>query len=269
LPDFKNDPNFYNTYITTTPYYRYKYFTLDRRDISSSNPLLRDWRNISNEIVIPTPENGGVPGYQAQYSVLELTNEEYVQFRIRTVIENEYTGQRAYSNYRYMSLINNISVPETSGNFVYPSQYPYKPSKPFLRFANRTNIDNGLTIKFDYPNYNGYANFYECDVYYTPVGSNGQIWYEIFDANNGIADLSNNIIMNGSLFTTNRKLRTISADTTGNQTITILCKSTVLRYGIRIRLYPRNGLSTGPDGFYPIYGASLYSDYSNIDYIDI
>ena len=270
LPDFKNDPNFYNTYITTQPYYRYKYFTLDQRDINSSNPLLQeDWRTISNEIVIPTPENGGIPGYQVEYNVLGITNENYFQFRIRTVIVNEYNGQRAFSDYRYMSIINNISVPESSGNFVYPSQYPYKPSRPFLRFADRTNINNGLTIRFDYPNYNGNAEFYECDVDYTPVGSNGLLWYDIFNANNGIADLSNNINLNRSLFTTNRKLRTISAATTGNQTITILCKSTVLRYGIRIRLYPRNGLSTGPDGFYPIYGASLYSDYSNIDYIDI
>jgi hypothetical protein len=272
LPNFNDDPNFYITYISTTPYYRYKFFTLDRRDIGSSNPLLREWRTISNEMVIPTPENGGVAGYQQVYTVSDVTNEQPIEFRIRTVIVNEYNGQHAYSDYKYMTNINNIEVPELSINNVYPSKYPYKPSIPFLRFASRTNINNGinngLTIMFDYPNYNGNADFYECDVYYNKVGVASPAWSQIFDENNGIADLSNNIILNGSLFTTNRKLKTTTASITGNQSITILCKGKVLNYEIRIRVYPRkNGLDTGTNGFY-LYGDTLYSDYSNIDYIE-
>jgi hypothetical protein len=168
-------------------------------------------------------------------------------------------------------LINNIPFIETSGNTIYPSLYPYKPSPPFLRFADRTNMNNGinsgLTVLFNYPTYNGNATYYECEIYYTQIGG-AIIWRDIFDANNGIADLTTNINLNGALFTTNRRLRTTNASITGNQTFTVLCKSTVLNYGIRIRLYPRNGEATDANGFYP-YGSTLYSDYSNISYINI
>jgi hypothetical protein len=35
-------------------------------------------------------------------------------------------------------------------------------------------------------------------------------------------------------------------------------------------LYPRkNGIDTGSDGFYSPYGATLYTGYSNIKYIEI
>jgi hypothetical protein len=35
-------------------------------------------------------------------------------------------------------------------------------------------------------------------------------------------------------------------------------------------LYPRkNGIETGGDGFYAPYGATLYSGYSNVKYIQI
>lgn len=267
LPDITKDPNYYTTYITPTTYYRYNYFSLERRDISSEDPLLREWRAINNEIVIP---NGSVAGYQNEYTVSALTNEENIQFRVRTVIMNEYNSQRAYSDYTYMEMINNQSVTETSGNTIYPSLYPYKPSTPFLRFVERININNGinngLSVFFDYPNYNGNATYYECEIYYTRIGSTAE--HNIFDANNGIADLTNNINLNSTIFTTNQRLKTTSASVTGNQTFTILCKSTVLNYGIRIRLYPRNGVLTGSNGFYP-YGSTLYSNYSNISYINI
>jgi hypothetical protein len=268
LPDINTDPNYYTTYITTTTYYRYNYFSLERRDISSADPLLREWRTVTNEIVIP---EGSVAGYEGQYTVSGLTNELNMQFRVQTVIVNEYNGQRAYSDYTYMQLINNIPFIETSGNTIYPSLYPYKPSPPFLRFADRTNMNNGinsgLTVLFNYPTYNGNATYYECEIYYTQIGG-AIIWRDIFDANNGIADLTTNINLNGALFTTNRRLRTTNASITGNQTFTVLCKSTVLNYGIRIRLYPRNGEATDANGFYP-YGSNLYSDYSNISYINI
>jgi len=264
LPNLNNDPNFYKTDITST-YYQYKYFTLDRRVVSAAEPV---WTVVSNDIIIPTQANGGVAGYQAQYTVGGLANEQPHQFRIRTVIMNEYTGQRTESEYTYMSIINNIPVLESSGVTVVPSVYPYKPSIPLLRFADRvqtaTGMNNGLTILFDYPTYTGNADYYECDIYYTGVGSFGAVWYGIFDVNNGIADILYNISLNGGLFTTNGKLRTTSAVIGVNQSITVVCRNTVLSYGIRIRMYPRkNGL----DGVYPS-GDSLYSEYSNVDYID-
>jgi hypothetical protein len=265
LPNFNNDPNFYNTDSIST-YYRYKYFTLERRNISAAEPV---WIDVSNEISIPTPDNGGVSGYQTQYNVNGIVNEQPHQFRIRTVIMNEYNGQRAFSDYTYMSNINNIPVPDNSGVTVTPSIYPYKPSTPLLRFADRTGtasgVYNGLICIFDYPTYNGNADYYECDIHYTPVGSFGAVWYGIFDVSNGIADISYNISVNGGLFTTNGKLRTTSAAIGRNQSIIVVCSNTVSSYGIKIRMYPR---INGMNGNYPS-GDSLYSEFSNVDYIDI
>jgi hypothetical protein len=182
---------------------------------------------------------------------------------------NEYNMQRTESDYTYMSIINNIPVIENAGNSVYPSMYPYKPSVPLLRFADRsataTGAYNGLTFIFDYPTYNGNADYYECDIYYTPVDSFGAVWYGIFDVNYGIADISYNISVNGALFTTNGKLRTTSAAIGSNQHIMVVCKNTIFSYGIKIRMYPR---INGMNGVYP-YGDSLYSEFSNVDYIDI
>lgn len=264
LPDITNDPNFYTT-SQADSYYQYKYFTLERREPPN------EWVDISNEIAIPSQANGGVAGYQAQFTVGSLTNEIPQQFRIRIVIINEYTGQRTFSDYSYMSVINNVPQVESSGNTVYPSIYPYRPSAPSLRFASITVVTSGvlkgLTFMLDYPSYNGNADYYECDVYYNyilPGTSNRSEWYEVFHVTNGIADLSNNISINGSQFTVNRKLRTTSATSLGNQTITIVSRNNLpASYGIRLRLYPRkNGL----DGNYPLLD-NLYTDYSNVVYL--
>ena len=264
LPDITTDPNYYKT-DTTAAYYQYKYFTLERRDELSS----LEWTVVSNEIPIPSQENGGIAGYQTQYTVGSLTNERNQQFRIRTVINNEYTSQRSFSDYTYMTVINNIPVVESSANTVYPSIYPFRPSNPSLRFATITETAtgplNGLTFKLDYPSYNGIADYYECDVYYNYVvsGTTRSPWYGIFDVNNGIADLSDNITINGAQFTANRKLRTTTATASGNQTITVVSRSNLYSYGIRFRLYPRkNGL----DGVYPL-GDNLYTEYSNVAYL--
>jgi hypothetical protein len=265
LPDITTDPNYYTT-DTTDAYYQYKYFTLERRDVSS---LSLEWNVVSNEIPIPSRANGGIAGYQTPYTVSGLENERSQQFRIRTVINNEYTTQRSYSDYTYMTVINNIPVVESSANTVYPSIYPFRPSNPSLRFATITETAtgplNGLTFKLDYPSYNGIADYYECDVYYNYIvsGTTRSPWYGIFDVNNGIADLSYNIIINGAQFTANRKLRTITATASGNQTITVVSRSNLYSYGIQFRLYPRkNGL----DGVYPL-GDNLYTDYSNVAYL--
>lgn len=262
LPDITNDPNYYKT-DTTSSYYQYKYVTLERRELSL------DWMVVSNDIVIPSAENGGIAGYQAQYTVSGLTNERPQQFRIRIVILNEYTGQRSFSDYTYMTVINNVPQVESSGNTVYASIYPFRPNTPSLRFANIVSTEfgplNGLRFMIDYPSYNGTADYYECDVEYNYIvsGSTRSEWYGIFDVNNGIADLSDNITINGAQFTTNRKLRTTTAAVSGNQTITVVGRTNLYSYGIRFRLYPRkNGL----DGVYPL-GESLYTEYSNVAYL--
>jgi hypothetical protein len=144
---------------------------------------------------------------------------------------------------------------------VYPSQYPYKPSTPVLRFVERTTTAtgglNGLSVLFAYPSYNGNADKYECEIFYTPVGSFGANWYNIFDASNGIADTSfNNLILS------NGKIVTPSAVAGTEQRINVVCRTTVLAYGIRIRILGRKNDITN-------YPYTLYSDYSDVDYIEI
>jgi hypothetical protein len=264
LPDFTADPNYYIT-DQQGAYYRYKYFTLERRDISAADVSLREWRDVSNDIFIPTAENGGVAGYQAVFPNISGTNELPIQFRVRTVLVNEYNTQRVESVYTYMSMVNNNSVFDNSFNSsVYPSLYPYTPSSPSLfsvsRSATSSGPLNGLRVQLRYPDYNGNADFYDCYIEYTlPSGTPN--WYNVFDVNNGIADI---ITTNGG------RLRTTNATGGANETITVICRNTVDRYGIRLRLYPRkNDLNTGNDGFYPIYGSSLYSVYSNSMFISI
>jgi hypothetical protein len=275
LPDFSNDPNYYKTDITAA-YYRYKYFTLERRDISSSDPLLRNWRDISNEIFIPTAANGGVAGYQAVYSNISGVNEQPIQFRIRTVIMNEYNGEKAFSRYTYMSMVNNIPIADSINSIVYPSLYPFTPSTPNLRYGSRSSTIsgsfNGLTVFFDYPNYNGNADYYECVIEYNSTSSESY-WYNVFDVSNSIADLSFNISANPSLVTTNQRLKTSGATVGETQRLTVICRFTVVAYRVRIRLYPRiNGVETGVNGLYgnsTPYGETLYSGYSNVKFIEI
>jgi hypothetical protein len=260
LPNIINDPNYYITDILSA-YYRYRYYTVERRDISSSSTA--PWVVVASEIEIPSRENGGVAGYETVYTVSGLVNENNYQFRVRLMIINDYNAQRAFSEWTHMSVINNVAVPESSGNTVYPSIYPYKPGVPVLRFADRTSTAtgtlNGLTVLFVYPNYNGNADYYECEIFYTPVGIVGADWYNIFDASNGIANIGDNtsILVGG-------KIVTSSASVTGvEQRINVVCKSAVLAYGFRIRIL---GRKTGLAEPYPY---TLYSDYSSVDYIEI
>jgi hypothetical protein len=262
LPDITTDPNYYTT-SQSQPFYQYKYFTLERRELSSS------WIDISNEIAI---DSDAVAGYQSQFTVGSLTNEIPQKFRIRIVIINSYTSERTFSDYTYMSIINNVPQVESSENTVYPSIYPFRPSSPSLRFASRTETTsgslNGLTFWLNYPSYNGNADYYECDVYYNYILPDGSIsaWYGIFDVTNGIAELSNNISINNSQFTVNQKLRTTSATSSGNQTITVVARNNlVVSYGIRLRLFPRKD---GLNGSYPLHD-TLYSDYSNVVYLGL
>ena len=264
LPDISQDPNYY-IYGWPPTYYRYRYYTLERRDISANSSPDAPWTAVASEIEIPTPETGGVSGYEKEYLVSGLINERNYQIRVRLMIINDYNGQRAFSEWTHMSIINNVAVPESSENIIYPSVFPYKPSAPVLQFADRVITPagtlNGLLISFTYPSYNGNADYYECEVSYTPVGSFGGEWRDIFNVSNGIANIADNtaILVGGKLRTSGA----VGGATPGSQQITVICKAVVLSYGIRIRLIGRKNDITD----YPSY--VVYSDYSAPDYIEI
>jgi hypothetical protein len=259
LPDIQSDPNYYITsYNASTtalgrplPFYSYKFYTLEYRNMSSST---QSWITISD---IPIPA-GATAGTIATYTVTGLTNENNHQFRVNLMIVNEYNAQRAVSAYSHLSNINNAIVEESSGNTIYPSRFPYKPSAPKMIFANRNSAQgrfDQLIVRFGNPDYTGNADYYDVFIEYTqPRGTTGSgtVWVDIFDIQNGIA-----IRPADSLTTSSSSVDDI-------QNLIIVCKTAItVGYGIRIRLLGRITLITDTN---PIV---LYSDYSSEDYIDL
>lgn len=260
LPDITMDPNFYKT-NSTPNYYSYRYYTLESRDISANSAPSAPWNTVAAEIEIPALQ-ASVPGYETQYTVSGLTNENNHQFRVRLMIINNYTSSRAYSEYIYMTMVNNVPVIENSGNTVYPSVYPYKPSAPVLLYVERSLSIRSFSFMLRYPSYNGNADYYECYVEYRPPGDQGDTWSDIFNTTPGIgiATLADN-----TAILTNGKIRTTSAVVNNTQMITVNCSAIVLAYSIRIRLL---GRKTGLSEPYPSRYL-LYSDYSTTGYISI
>jgi hypothetical protein len=248
------------------PFYRYKFYSLDVRSINGN--VISEWSSVAPEIEISSTN---VPGSETTYTVSSLTNELDYQFRVRLMIINSYNTQRAFSDYSYISNINSVTVTESSENIVYPSIYPYKPSVPRLNPVNRAESIPGsfnvLVVSFDFPSYSGNAERYECFIEYTqPIGvtGSGTVWKNIFDSDilYRIANTSDNnsVLENNRLYTSLLS----GSGSTGTQTFRIICKETIKKYGIRIRVIGRKGGLGEP---YP-KTESLYSDYSFVDYID-
>ena len=272
LPVLTSDPNYYvnsrgiDDPNPVMPYYRYKYYSLDKRDISLNPP--GDWTSVVSELAIPDANDAGS---ETTRVVSGLTNENNHQFRVRLMIINEFNSQRAFSDYTYLTRINEVGVIENSGNIVYPSIYPYKPGVPLITDVSRADnlntpgLLNILVLTFSFPAYNGNADFYECYADYTPPGDasgSGTSWTDIFDATSiGLADRS----ANNTFIGTTGGMRTAaltSSNGTQTQTFTITCKTVItLKYGIRIRII---GRKTGITN----YPKTLFSDYSNVDFID-
>jgi hypothetical protein len=272
LPDLTSDPNYYVSSRgiedpnPVMPYYRYKYYSLDKRDISLNPP--GDWTSVVSELAIPDANDAGS---ETTRVVSGLTNENNHQFRVRLMIINEFNFERAFSDYTYLTRINEVGVIENSGNIVYPSIYPYKPGVPLITDVSRADnlntpgLLNILVLTFSFPAYNGNADFYECYADYTPPGDasgSGTSWTDIFDATSvGLANRSDNT----AIIETTGGMRTAaltSSNGTQTQTFTITCKTVItLKYGIRIRII---GRKTGITN----YPKTLFSDYSNVDFID-
>jgi hypothetical protein len=267
LPDLTSDFNYYITGIydpiPELPYYRYKYYSLDMRNISVDPP--GDWTSVVSELAIPS---ANIARSETTYTVTGLTNENNHQFRVRLMIINGFNGQRAFSDYTYLTRINEVGVIENSGNIVYPSIYPYKPGVPSINSVSRAENSNTpglfniLVVSFRFPAYNGNADLYECYADYTPpfnASGSGTSWTDIFDASVGLANRSANT---GIIQTTGGMRTAALTGSIQEQTFTITCKAAItLQYGIRIRIIGRKSSIT-------VYPYTLFSDYSSIDYLD-
>lgn len=270
LPNLTSDPNYYvnsrgiEDPNPVMPYYRYKYYSLDMRNISLDPP--GDWTSVISELAIPS-EN--VAESETTRVVSGVTNENNHQFRVRLMIINEFNSQRAFSDYTYFTRINEVVVVENSENTVYPSIYPYKPGIPLINNVSRAEnsetpgLFNILELSFRFPAYNGNADFYECYAEYTPpsgASGSGTSWTDIFDATSiGLANRSANTAIIGST----GGVRTAAlTGSNGTQTFSITCKAAItLQYGIRIRIIGRKSSIT-------VYPNTLFSDYSVVDFID-
>ncbi len=266
LPNILDDPNYYITVypnpIKPLPFYTYRFYVVEKRNVTAGEIA---WTVDTSSLVIPTGSQGGS---ELTYNVTGLLNENNHQFRIRLMIVNDNNGERAMSDYTYLSSVNTTIIEEDEDNIIYPSLYPYTPSAPILRSARRSPTStgqlNGLAITIDYPIYDGNADYYECYVEYSPpvnVTGSGTLWYDIFDSRSdiGIANVSNNL----TVLDANQRLRTLLVSQASSQRFLITCNTNVLAYAIRFRLL---GRKTGVPEPYPFF---LFSEYSNEDYIEI
>jgi len=278
LPILTSDPNYYITTVEADPpptpelpYYRYKYYSLDMRNITANSNAA--WTSVVSELEIPS---ANVAGSETIRVVSGLTNEQYHQFRVRLMIINNFNGQRAFSDYTYFTRINEVEVVESSENTIYPSIYPYTPGVPLINYVSRAEntitagLFNILLLSFRFPAYNGNADLYECYAEYTPpsgASGSGTVWTDIFDASVGIANRSaNTSLFNGpaGYISTGGMCTALLTGSIQEQTFTITCKTPItLQYGIHIRIIGRKSSSS-----ITVYPYTLYSDYSSIDYLD-
>jgi len=250
LPNPFNDPNYYISDMAS-PYYTYRYYSLELRDVSGVNPV--NWITVSDRIAILANAS---EGYTATRDVSAgIINEHNYQFRIRLLIQNDYNAQFAFSDYTYITKVNNIAVTESSNNVIYPSQYPYKPSVVTSLYVLSSSKD--LFVEFNQPAYTGNATKYECFIEYS--NDNSVTWTGIFDTSGGIADTSDNTI----ILTGGKLILSASAGVFSSFTIT--CKSVVLSYTIRVRLLGKiDGVAEPYD-----FPSLSYTDYSDVVKIPI
>ena len=239
-----------------SPYYTYRYYSLELRDVSGGGAPM-NWITVSDRIIIPANVGEGYTMTRDVSAGDGIINEHNYQFRIRLLIENYYNAQFAFSDYTYITKVNNNAVTESSNNVIYPSQYPYKPSAVTSLYALRPS-PRSLYVEFNQPAYTGNATFYECFIDYS--NDNSVTWTGIFDTSGGIADTSDNTI----ILTSGNKL-TVNASAGVTSSFTITCKSIVLSYTIRVRLLGKIAGVAEPYDFPSL----SYTDYSSITTISL
>ena len=246
LPNLNEDPNYYVTDAVSS-FYTYRYYSIELRDLSGSNPST--WTTVTQNSI---PSNSG-DGYTLSYTAADLINEHDYQFRVRLIIQNSYNNQVAYSDYTYITELNNVFVDNTN-NVVRPSQYPFKPSGITYLGVSRPEARQ-LQVEFNQPSYNGNATSYECVIEYYNVVANE--WIDIFNMTTGISNLNDNtsILTSGKLV--------VSTIDNALTSIIIKCKSVVLNYSIRLRVIGKISGVAEPYRF-PLLS---YSDYSPIQII--
>lgn len=247
IPNIVNDPNYYITDLYTN-YYKYKYILIECND-TSNNSLTFD---ISHNELVTYPNN--MNETMQTFDISHNITNDNINYNIRVSmgVYNEYNNQVIYSNYTYPTFINNIRFPELSGNTVYASIYPYKPSTIRNLYVGKYSYSNNqIEMYWDTPIYNGNAVTYIYTIQYS-TNNNPNTWYDIYDTINGIANtthVANSIGPTPNTATINTQV-----------TFILTCNSVVQNYNMRVCV---TGYIT-PSILNPEINRRAISDYSNI-----
>lgn len=248
MPDITTDPNYYTSFNIDTGYYKYKTYILEYKPVSGSV-----WTALP-EIIIPT---GSVAGYIQNATITGILNDTdnggtNYNVRLKLSIQNLNNFQYAYSQYTYLTYINNVTYAESENNVAYASSLPIKPLIPqYLNIWKVSASNSQIGMTWTTPNYNGGATYYYYEYQYS---LNTTTWYDVYDVSNGIAINTGSNLIGPSSLTAN--INTII-------TFTLNCKSTILRYSLRLRVTGYNTVDgSGNPVIHPDISRRATSDWS-------
>ena len=248
MPDITTDPNYYTSFNIDAGYYKYKTYILEYKPVSTSV-----W-TVLPEIIIPV---GSVAGYVQTMTITGILNDTdnggtNYNVRIKLSIQNANNLQYAYSQYTYMTYINNITYAESVNNVAYASSLPIKPlSVQYLNIWKISASNNQIGMTWTTPSYNGGATYYYYEYQYS---LDTTTWYDVYDVTNGIAINTDTNLLGPS-----------SSTSTINTfiTFTLTCISTIMRYSLRLRVTGYNTVDgSGNPVFHPDISRRAISDWS-------
>jgi hypothetical protein len=249
LPNIASDPNYYTTFDIENSYYQYKTYLVEYKVVSSDA-----WLSIP-EITIPANSYAGQETSVNITGVLNDTTDisgTSYNIRVKLSIKNNDNSQIAYSQYTYLTNINNILYSENVNNLAYASLFPTKPSTvSSLNIWKISASNNQIGMTWTTPIINGNAAFYYYEYYYS---LNTIDWYNVYDVTNGIAINTGTNLAGPSSLTTN--ISTLI-------TFTLTSTSNIQRYSLRLRVTGYNTVDSGGNPVLnPILTRQAISDWS-------
>jgi hypothetical protein len=256
LPDILNDPNYYITDNLDTYYYRYTLYIIEYKPVSSN-----DWSaSTTKEIQIPISLNsfpGQTTSIDISSGILNDTEEGGTRYnvRLKLAIQNNYNLQYGYSNYTYMTFINNSVFTESVNNEIYASIFPIKSEKiQYLDIWKVMAGNNQIGMFWVTPQFNGGATYYYYEYQYSLTPTIESSWKNVYDISNGIATLTGDNLVgpNPSVATINTPVR-----------FTLTCTNIItVNYSIRVRTGGYKTTINGIPSMHPILINRAISDWS-------
>jgi hypothetical protein len=261
LPNIINDPNYYITDNLDTYYYKYSLYVIEYKPNT-----INDWSaSTTKEIRVPISINsfpGETTRIDISSGIINDTEEGGTSYNVRLsiAIQNNYNLQYAYSEYTYMTFINNTIFTESVNNEIYASLFPTKSEKPvYFDIWKVISANNQIGMFWITPEFNGGANFYYYNFQYSLTPTIESSWIDVYDISNGIAIRSHNNLIGPS-----------PSYAAPNISVTFIlsCKSIInLNYSIRVRSGGYNTTNNGVPNIHsnPIRQAiSDWSDYKTL-----